>query len=176
MVWMSWTAWMVAAGCVLGGCVLGGCTVQRNSWPASDERGRVSETIDAWHGAAARGDFAGYFGRMTEDAVFLGTDATERWGRAAFEDFARPHFDGVEAWTYRPRDRHLAFSPDGRTGWFDELLDHDRYGELRGTGVVRRDGRGVWRIAHYSLTFTVPNEAAPGVVELVRGSRAAGTR
>lgn len=147
--------------------VVGGCAVQRPSWVEVDERGRVSAAVDAWHDAAARGDFAGYFGRMTPDAVFLGTDATERWERPEFEAFARSYFDGVEAWTYVPRERRMSFSGDGRMGWFDELLDHDRYGELRGTGVVRRDGRGVWRIAHYSLTFTVPNEVAPGVVDLI---------
>lgn len=152
----------------LGVLFAGGCVVDRASWTAFDERPRVDAVIDAWHDAAAHGDFNRYFSLMTDDAVFLGTDATERWGREAFEDFARPYFDGVEAWTYRPRDRHLAFTPDGRTGWFDELLDHAKYGELRGTGVVRRGGDGKWRIAHYSLTFTVPNEAAPRVVEDVR--------
>lgn len=146
---------------------VGGCAAQRPSWVEVDERGRASAVVDGWHDAAARGDFAAYFGLMTADAVFLGTDATERWERAEFEAFARPHFDGVEAWTYVPRARRMAFSGDGRTGWFDELLDHERYGELRGTGVVRRDGRGVWRIAHYSLTFVVPNEVAPRVVDMI---------
>jgi ketosteroid isomerase-like protein len=132
------------------------------------DAGGVGAVVDAWHAAAAAGDFHAYFGRMTDDAVFLGTDASERWGRAAFEDFARPHFDGVEAWTYRPRDRHVAFSGDGRTAWFDEMLDHDRYGELRGTGVLRRGDDGGWRIAHYSLTFTVPNDRAAEVVGVIR--------
>lgn len=148
--------------------MLGGCATQRGSWVEIDERGKVAGMIDAWHDAAARGDFQDYFSRMTGDAVFLGTDATERWEREAFEAFARPYFDGREAWTYHPRDRHLMFTDDGRTGWFDEMLDHAKYGELRGTGVVRRDGRGDWRIAHYSLTFTVPNDAAPAVVEIIR--------
>lgn len=148
--------------------MLSGCATQRGSWVEIDERGKVSGVIDAWHDAAARGDFQDYFSRMTTDAVFLGTDATERWGREEFEVFARPYFDGREAWTYHPRDRHLMFTDDGRTGWFDEMLDHAKYGELRGTGVIRRDGRGEWRIAHYSLTFTVPNDAAPAVVEIIR--------
>lgn len=159
--------------CMIAGLtvLVSGCAVQRASWVEVDERGRVSAMVDAWHAAAASGDFGAYFGRMTRDAVFLGTDAGERWTRAEFEAFARPYFNGVEAWTYRPRDRHLMFSADGRTGWFDELLDHDRYGELRGTGVVRRDERGAWRIAHYSLTFTVPNEVAGRVVEVIGGGR-----
>lgn len=159
--------WVIGVVLGLGGG-LGGCAIERGSWVAADQRPAVEDAIDAWHRAAATGDFRGYFGRMTEDAVFLGTDATERWERGAFEEFARPYFDGVEAWTYVPRDRHLMFTADGRTGWFDELLDHARYGELRGTGVVRRAGDGGWKIAHYSLTFTVPNDAAPRVVEVIR--------
>lgn len=160
------TKWM---GMLLFLCGIGsGCAIERGaSWEAFDQRPVVHAVIDGWHTAAASGDFGGYFSRMTGDAVFLGTDATERWTRAEFEDFARPYFDGVEAWTYRPRDRFLMFDGDGRTGWFDELLDHDRYGELRGTGVVRRTHEG-WRIAHYSLTFTVPNDVAPRVVEIIR--------
>ncbi len=157
----------VFASCLI--CAVGsGCAIDRRaSWTAFDQRPEVDGVIDAWHAAAAEGDFDGYFSRMTGDAVFLGTDAGERWTRAEFEGFARPHFDGVEAWTYSPRDRFLVFDADGRTGWFDELLDHDRYGELRGTGVVVRT-HGGWMIAHYSLTFTVPNDAAPRVVEIIR--------
>lgn len=159
-----------AIGMLASACVAwcGGCVTQRASWVEHDERPRVNAAIDAWHDAAAHGDFDAYFGLMTADAVFLGTDATERWGREEFEDFARPYFDGVEAWTYRPRDRRMGFTPDGRTGWFDEILDHDRYGVLRGTGVVRAGADRRWRIAQYSLTFLVPNDDAPAVVDLIR--------
>jgi hypothetical protein len=30
---------------------------------------------------------------MTEDAVFIGTDATEIGGKPAFQEFAKPYFD-----------------------------------------------------------------------------------
>ncbi|MEM9373284.1 MAG: nuclear transport factor 2 family protein [Planctomycetota bacterium] len=166
----------VAALLVLASLLVGCEIDRRSSWSAFDQRPAVNGLIDGWHAAAASGDFEGYFGRMTADAVFLGTDASERWEREDFESFARPYFDGVEAWTYRPRDRFLAFDGDGRTGWFDELLDHARYGELRGTGVVRRGSDGRWRMAHYSLTFTVPNEAAPRVVEIIRPILSEGDR
>jgi len=148
--------------------IAGGCTIERAAWVEDERRPAVDALIDAWHGAAASGDFDAYFSRLTPDSVFLGTDAGERWTKGEFEDYARPHFDGVEAWTYVPRDRFVVFTGDGRTAWFDELLDHDRYGELRGTGVVRRAGSGDWKIAHYSLTFLVPNDAAPEVVGIIR--------
>mgnify|MGYP000579584735 FL=1 len=50
----------------------------------------VTSTLNAWHKAAANADYNGYFGLMTEDAVFIGTDANENWNRAGFEKFAKP--------------------------------------------------------------------------------------
>ena len=42
---------------------------------------------------------------MTDDAVFLGTDATERWDTAAFKGYAQPHFDEGKAWSFRATRR-----------------------------------------------------------------------
>jgi ketosteroid isomerase-like protein len=49
--------------------------------------------LDSWHKAAAEAKFDAYFDKMTEDAVFIGTDATENWGKPAFQEFAKPYFD-----------------------------------------------------------------------------------
>ena len=134
----------------------------------SDERSRraVEAVVDDWHGAASRADGARYFGRMTEDAVFLGTDASERWTLPEFRAFCEPYFSQGRGWTYEPKERHVAVA--GRIAWFDERLWNDKYGECRGTGVLREDG-GEWRIAHYNLTMPVPNELAADVVALIRG-------
>ncbi|MEL7472142.1 MAG: nuclear transport factor 2 family protein [Planctomycetota bacterium] len=132
--------------------------------------------VDAWHRAAATGDFDAYFGRMTEDAVFLGTDATERWVGVEFRDFARPYFDGPTAygdgaWTYEPLERFVSVSNRGDVAWFDELLRNEKYGVCRGTGVLVR-GRVGWKIAHYSLSFMVPNEVAGDVVDVIGADEA----
>jgi ketosteroid isomerase-like protein len=37
--------------------------------------------LDSWHKAAAEAKFDAYFDKMTEDAVFIGTDATEKQTR-----------------------------------------------------------------------------------------------
>ena len=58
----------------------------------SGEQQRIHQTLDAFHQAAATGDFETYVMLMTEDVVFLGTDGTERWQGQAFRDFARPRF------------------------------------------------------------------------------------
>lgn len=127
---------------------------------------RIHRVVDGWHDAAAAADFDGYFGAMTSDAVFVGTDPTERWGRPAFEAFARPRFEAGKAWTYEPLgERNVMVRGD--TAWFDEKLGHATFGEMRGSGVLVRvvcgSSRGAsstagWKIAHFVLSFPIPNE------------------
>lgn len=134
------------------------------------ETAAVNQAIDAWHLAAAHADEARYFGLMTPDAVFLGTDATERWDKAAFQAFAHPYFAKGTAWTFTPKSRHVMLDADGHTAWFDEALASDSYGECRGTGVLRREG-GTWRIAHYNLTIPIPNSLAKDFVAKIRAEQ-----
>lgn len=127
----------------------------------------VTQVLDAFHAAAAKADEAAYFALFARDGVFLGTDASERWTVAAFREYVHPHFAAGRGFVYLPRDRHVSFGANGQIAWFDELLDHAKYGELRGTGVLVREG-DVFRIAQYNLTFTVPNDVAAQVVPLLR--------
>ena len=122
--------------------------------------------IDGWHAAAARADEDAYFGAMTEDAVFLGTDATERWDKAAFRTYAHPHFAKGKAWSFQATRRDVILAEGGRLAWFDEDLATPNLGPARGSGVVRNDD-GAWRIAHYNLAITVPNERFGEVKELL---------
>ncbi len=127
----------------------------------------IDALLDGWHRAASRADAAGYLGLLAQDATYLGTDPLERWSRAEFEAFVRPYFDAGRGWTYEPRERHVALAPGGDVAWFDEKLWNEKYGECRGTGVLVKEG-GAWKLAHYSLTLLVPNEATPEVVEVIR--------
>jgi hypothetical protein len=129
------------------------------------------QVLDAFHAAAARADYEGYFAAWTDASVFLGTDATERWVGQEFRDFAKPHFDSGRGWTYRPRARRVSISRDGRTAWFDELLDNDKYGECRGSGVLERRGDS-WVILQYNLGIPMPNDAADELVQRIRAWKA----
>jgi ketosteroid isomerase-like protein len=129
--------------------------------------GEINRALDAWHVSASKADRAGYIGFMAEDGVFMGTDASERWTAAEFDEFVALYFDKGVGWTYVPQDRHVVLSDDGRTAWFDERLISEKYGELRGTGVLRlRDG--AWKLVHYSMTFPLPNAITKEVVEMIR--------
>jgi hypothetical protein len=129
-------------------------------------RTNIGRVLDGFHAAAARADETAYFDAFARDGTFLGTDATERWGVAAFRAYSHPHFAAGHGWTYVPRARHIAIHDSGASAWFDELLDHDRYGELRGSGVLVLED-GAWKVAQYNLTFTIPNARAKEVVELL---------
>ncbi len=120
-----------------------------------DPRVAVAAVLDDWHQAAARADEARYFGHLHDQAVFLGTDASERWSKAAFRSYAHPHFAAGKAWRFEAVRR--AITIEGDVAWFDEDLATGNLGPARGSGVLRRHG-GRWQIAHYNLALTVPNE------------------
>jgi ketosteroid isomerase-like protein len=127
----------------------------------------VYELLDDFHQAASVADGERYFGHFTPDAIFLGTDATERWTVGAFRAYAKPYFSQGRGWTYKPVERHVMLSADGSIAWFDEKLKNEKYGLTRGTGVLQKTDAG-WKIAHYSLTFLVPNDASEAVVAAIR--------
>lgn len=133
----------------------------------------ASEVLDRFHRAAAEADFATYRAQMTDDIVFLGTDATERWQGEAFFDFARPHFEAGRGWTYRVRSRRLQVGPQGNVAWFDELLDNARLGLCRGSGLLLR-GEDGWKVTQYNLSMPVPNDMIGQVAEAIGNGGAEG--
>lgn len=122
----------------------------------AEEQARLSATLDDFHQAAARADFAGYTGVMTEDVIFLGTDGSERWQGQEFRDFVQSNFSSGRAWTYLPLERNVMLSADGQTAWFDEVLLNEELGTCRGSGVLVKSSKG-WKIAQYNLSVPVPN-------------------
>lgn len=137
----------------------------------------IGHTLDALHAAAAAADGERYFALFAPDAVFIGTDATERWTLEQFRGYALPLFARGTGWVYRPRERHitLASLPCACIAWFDELLDSQSYGTSRGTGVLVRDDSGAWKIAQYALTFPIPNDMAEELTGRIRAYERADT-
>ena len=147
--------------------------VPSHAAPPTGEAGAVGNVLDAFHATASKADEEAYFALLAPNAVFLGTDATERWDKAAFRAFAHPYFSQGKGWTFKPRDRHVDFSQDGRVAWFDELLDSDSYGECRGTGVLEKAADGSWKITQYHLTIPMPNDIAKDLVAKIRDAKKA---
>lgn len=149
-------------------CLLGACssTQPRHAFYDDMEKVMANGVLTSWHLAADQGLYEFYFDQMTDDSVFLGTDASERWTKDEFMAYAREPFSDGNGWTYKQIESHIAFDDDRDTAWADELLENEKYGILRGTSVLRKVNDR-WKIAHYSLTFLVPNEKASRVVEVI---------
>lgn len=124
----------------------------------------VNQLVDLWHKAASEANFKQYFDVMADDAIFIGTDATEYWNKQEFENYAKPHFDKGKAWSFTTLERHIYFDSTGNTAWFDELLD-TQMKICRGSGVLVKTG-GQWKIKHYVLSMTIPNETSKSVITI----------
>ncbi len=125
----------------------------------------IEVSLNSWHKAAADADFEAYFGLMTSDAVFIGTDATENWQLEEFKSFSKPYFDKGKAWSFTAIERNVYLSTsDDTIAWFDEHLS-TQMGVCRGSGIMKKvDGQ--WKVQHYVLSIAVPNENVSALTTL----------
>ncbi len=144
--------------CIL---LLGSKSFSQNT---DSDKKKINTTLDSWHKAAANMEFDNYFSYMTTNGVFIGTDATENWQLDAFKAFSKPYFDKGKAWDFKCLQRNIYFDKSQNTAWFDELLD-TQMKICRGSGVLIKQGN-TWKIAHYVLSMTVPNDNLDEVVKI----------
>lgn len=137
---------------------------------ASPEVREAWQALEAFHAAAAAADSAALLARFDAEGTFLGTDGSERWQGEAFHAFVRERMAGGRGWVMRARRRALAAG--GGLAWFDEDLDHEGLGRLRGSGVLRRGSDGAWRVLLYDLSAPIPNERLAAVRALLAGPAA----
>lgn len=130
----------------------------------STEKDKINGVLDSWHLAASNADFEAFFGKMTNDAVFIGTDAMENWQNNEFKEFSKPYFDNGKAWSFTSVQQNIYINKTKDFAWFDELLD-TQMKICRGSGVLRKEN-GQWKIAHYVLSIAVPNENVGELVQI----------
>ena len=126
----------------------------------ADDQIHIDTLLNGLHQDAHEGNFDSYFDRYSSDAIFLGTDKTERWTIKEFKAYAKPAFADGHGWTYKVIERN--WEGNGNTRWFDEILFNEKLGYCRGTGVVQLIN-DEWKIAHYALTMLIPNSIAAEV-------------
>ncbi|MBC7641849.1 MAG: nuclear transport factor 2 family protein [Flavobacterium sp.] len=131
---------------------------------AQTPKQQISKVLDNWHLAASNAKLNDYLSAMTDDAVYIGTDATENWTKPQFIAFAKPYFDKGKAWSFTALERNIYLSKDEKTAWFDELLN-TQMKICRGSGVLVKTGK-LWKIKHYVLSMTIPNENSNEVVKI----------
>jgi hypothetical protein len=138
-----------------------------------EEKTAINRTIDGLHSAASKADLSGYLGAFTTDGVFMGTDDWERWSRpTTLDNYVTERFQGGVGWTYTPEVRNITMGANHQTAWFDEITVSEKWGRFRGTGVVVKQG-DTWKIAHYSMSVLVANEAFFDVADLNNAAFAA---
>ena len=131
---------MKAGAFLLASSILGGSALAQSP-EGIFAQGTIAGVLDAWHGAAAAADEEKYFSYFTPDAVFLGSDASERWTRDEFRKWAatvlRPG-QGLELQGGVAVDLLLA---GPRRGMVRRGARHAEHGPVPGIGCSRPRGR-----------------------------------
>ena len=127
----------------------------------------VAGVLNNLHLYAAEARGSEYFDLFADDAIFFGTDISERWEKNAFQEYGLARFETGQGWTYHMTERNIYFSDDDQTGWFDELVRNDKYGQLRGTGVLKLVNQE-WRIVQYNLVLPMPNDLLPKYAQEIK--------
>lgn len=148
---------------VLTAIILNSCAVKKEL-SEDIEKLNINTVLDQWHKDAAETNFDSYFNVIADDGIFIGTDATENWNKKEFIAFSKPFFDKGKAWSFASLERNIYFSTDGKTAWFDELLN-TQMKICRGSGVLVRINNE-WKIKHYVLSMTIPNDNTNEVVSI----------
>lgn len=126
----------------------------------------VNTFMDAWHKAAATADSEGFFGRMSKDCIYIGTDKTERWLRDELKEWSKKYFARDKAWDFKPIERAVYFDKKKNTAWFNETLD-TWMGVCRSSGVLQKDKKKGWKLKHYHLSVTIDNDLIQGFKALI---------
>lgn len=129
----------------------------------------VGIVLDDFHKAAAQANFKIYFDLLHAQAIFLGTDSSERWTKQQFAIFVEPYFTKGIGWEYIPIKRHISTTPKKDIVFFDELLESKKYGRCRGSGLLINTEQG-WKILQYNLSYPIPNELSLTVSKMIKNN------
>lgn len=131
----------------------------------SAQQNEINNILNQWHLAAEQANFEVYFSHFTEDAHFIGTDASENWTVTEFKNYAKASFEKAPAWKFTPLQRNVEVTKNKQFAWFDEILTSSHLGVCRGSGVLVFENE-TWKIKHYVLSLIVPNTLAREVAKL----------
>jgi len=131
------------------------------------EKSSIDNVLNNFHQTAADAEAEAYFDLLSEDAIFLGTDASERWTKEEFKAFVVPYFSKGQGWLYTPTQRNISLIERGQVAFFDELLASESYGTCRGSGILIKTQQG-WKISQYNLSIPMPNGIAKALVKQIK--------
>lgn len=132
----------------------------------AEDKASIETALNEFHRAAANAKTKPYLDLLTADAIFLGTDASERWTKEQFKAFVVPYFSKGKGWLYTPTQRNISLVESKEVAFFDELLQNSSYGTCRGSGVLVKTPNG-WKISQYNLSIPMPNGIAKALVKQI---------
>lgn len=141
---------------------------------AQSDKEAINTLLDNWHQAAATADEDVFFGSMTEGAIYIGTDKTERWTREEMREWSKQYFDRDTAWAFTPIERQIHFDQKGKVAWFNETLE-TWMGVCRSSGVLEKVKKQGWKLSHYHLSVTIDNDLIQDFISLINGEKKEGT-
>ena len=116
----------------------------------------VESVLNNLHKYASEANSKKYINLFANNAVFFGTDISERWHINQFNEYATKRMATGTGWTYTMKETNVYFSEDNKTAWFDEILISKKYGDFRGTGALKIE-ENKWKIVQYNLLLPIPN-------------------
>jgi uncharacterized protein (TIGR02246 family) len=134
-----------------------------------DPTDAINKLMDNWHKAAADANENLFFNSMTDDGVYVGTDASERWTKEEMRQWAKPYFDRRSAWNFVAKSRNISFSDDGNMAWADEVLD-TWMGDCRSSVVLIKNEQE-WKIKYFHVAIAVPNNAVDRYLQIIGKKR-----
>lgn len=124
----------------------------------------ISDLLDNWHKNAANFKHEDYISAMSDNGVYIVTDASELWTTSEFQEWSKPYFEKKHTWNFKKLKRNIYFDTQMQIAWFDELLE-TAMGICRGSGVIKQE-ENKWKIKQYVLSATIPNDLMKQVIEL----------
>ena len=147
---------------LLSGSLTAACAAAQS--PA-DDAADVRAAVNAFQTAMDTGDGPTVMKYIADDALMMEAGTIEN--RMEYEKNHLPA-DLEFAKGMTAKRMPVQQSIRGDVAWLDEDLETANLGAARGSAVLVRGEDGVWRIAHYNLAITVPNERFDEVRALLR--------
>lgn len=94
---------------------------------------------------------------FTPEAIFVGTDDEENWTIDQYVQLLEGSENGWDMTNCTERFIYEIVPAYGNVAGFFETVVHEEYGPMRASGIVVRNSEGKWQIAHYVLSFSIPN-------------------
>jgi len=118
----------------------------------------IAGVLDAHLEAVATPDLELLRGAFTPNSYFVGTDNDELWSFSQFSAILYAEKEGVGRTTCTER---MIYGGGGKlsecVATFFEIVVHEKYGPLRGSGTLIKNEDGNWKIAQYVWSFSIPN-------------------